>query len=282
MSRRAWTPKECGMALIMVLWVTAALSIVVTGIGYAVRADVRQAAALRDSASARALGRAAIILALQELSATNTRQLDRPQQARVTYGGMAIDVLALPLNGLVDINRAPVALLSALLQHAGEMAPDAAQNLAAGLVQLRSTRAPQGNDGLFDAIEDLLEVPGVDYELYARLAPLITVNAGSGGQVNPYAAPVPLLRVLAAGNDAAVAAFMTGRDSGAADTSGFNPAFLTAQGSSRLRFHALLAGLPQAEVSKVTCEAGLVGSRTEAVPWSLAQCEYQIQAGPMQ
>lgn len=281
MTKRTGPLQERGMALIMVLWVTAALSIVVTGIGYAVRAEVRQAAALRDSASARAAGRAAITLMLQELSAMNVRQLDRPQQASVPYGGMAIDVLALPLNGLVDINRASAALLSALLQHAGEMAPDSAQNLAAILVQWRATRVPQGSDGLFDAVEDLLQVPGVDYELYARLAPLITVNAGSGGQVNPYAAPVPVLRVLAAGNDAAVAVFMAGRTSGTADTSGFDPAFLTTRGATRLRLHALLPGTPQAEVSTVTCDASLIGSRTEAVPWSLAECEYQVQAAPM-
>ncbi len=278
MSTQIWMLRNRGMALIMVLWITAALSIIVAGLGYAVRADVRQAAALRDSASARATGRAAITLVLQELSAMNARQLDRPRHASVTYGGVAIDVVALPLNGLVDINRAPAALLAALLQHAGAMSPDAAQNLAAALVQLRSARTPHGRDSLFDAIEDLLEVPGVDYELYARLAPLITVNAGGGGQINPYAAPVPLLEVLAAGNDAAVAAFVGSRDSGIADTTGFDPSFLTNRGSSRLRLHALFAEIPPTKVSTVTCEASLAVPRTEAVPWSLAKCEYQVQA----
>ena len=261
-----------GMALIMVLWVTAALAIVVTSIGYMVKGELRQVAAVRAGAADRAMGRAAMALALQELDASNRRRLERPERHTYLFEGIAVDVLALPLNGLLDINRAPVALLAALFQHAGGLAPDTAQNLAATLIEIRSARMPQGATAQFDAIEDLLEIPGVDYELYARLAPLITVNAGGSSQVNPYAAPPALLRVLAEGNQAAVAAFEAGRDSGTADQSGFNPAFLTSSGSNRLRLYAQPVGSAQA-ISMVACDVTFFGRRFGALPWEIQQCD---------
>lgn len=263
-----------GMALVMVLWITAALGIVVTSITYMVRGELRQTAALRAGAEDRALGRAAMALALQDLDARNRRRLERPERQTYRFNATEVQVLAVPLNGLVDINRAPVALLAALLQYAGGLAPDAAQNLAAALVEKRSARTPQGASAQFDAIEDLLEMPGVDYELYARLAPLITVNGGGGSQVNPYAAPAALLTVLAAGNQAAVAAFRAGIDSGTADLSGFNSAFLTPSGSTRLRLYAKPASDAQDRFA-VACDVGLFGRRSGALPWEILQCDSQ-------
>ncbi|HRP19788.1 MAG TPA: type II secretion system protein GspK [Alicycliphilus sp.] len=260
------------MALIMVLWVTAALAIVVTSIGYMVRGELRQVAAVRAGAADRAIGRAAIVLALQEFDASNVRRLDRPERRSYQVGSTTVDVLALPLNGLLDINRAPVALLAALFRHAGGLPPDTAQNLAAALVEMRTARTPQGAVTQFDAIEDLLQLSGVDYELYARLAPLITVNAGGSSQVNPYAAPTALLTVLAEGNQAAVAAFEAGRDSGTADQSGFNPAFLTPGGSNRLRLYARPVEGAQ-DISTVACDVTFFGRRSGALPWEVPQCD---------
>jgi len=264
-----------GLALIMVLWITAVLSILVASISYAVRGELRQVAALRASAVEKAAGRSAMILALQELDASSRRRLDRPERATYTINGTEVEVLALPLNGLVDINRAPVPLLVALLQYAGGMAPDAAQNLAATIAERRSTRTSQGASGQFDAVEELAEIPGVDYELYARLAPLVTVNAGGGAQVNPYAAPAALLAVLASGNHAAVSAFVAGRDSGMADLSGFNSAFLSSSGSSRLRLYARSVNGSQNRVPEV-CDVNFMISRgSGGLPWEISQCDAQ-------
>jgi len=267
------------MALVMVLWITAVLSILVASISYAVRGELRQVAALRTSAADKAAGRSAMMLALQELDASNRRRLERPQRATYTINGAEIEVLALPLNGLVDINRAPVPLLAALLQYAGGMAPEAAQNMAVALAERRSSRTPHGVNRQFDAVEELVEVPGVDYELYARLAPLITVNAGGGSQVNPYAAPAALLAVLASGNYAAVSAFMSGRDSGSVDMSGFNSAFLSSSGSSRLRLYARPVNGSQDRAPEV-CDVGFTTNRASGgLPWEISQCD--VQTTPM-
>ena len=49
----------------------------------------------------------------------------------------------------------------------------------------------------FEATEDLLLVPGVDYALYARIAPLVNADLNTG-QVNPLAAPPAVQALLAA------------------------------------------------------------------------------------
>ena len=260
--------------MVMVLWVTAALGIVVTSISYMVRAELRHATVVRSNAADQALGRAAMVLALQELAAApNRTRLERPQTQGYNLNGSQVDVLAMPLNGLLDINRAPAPLLAALLEHAGGMAPDAAQNLSVTIVEKRSVRISQDVNTLFDTVEDLLQVPGVDYGLYARLAPLITANAGGGTQVNPYAAPAGLLLVLASGNQAAVAAFMAGRNSGVSDLSGFNSTFLTTGGSTRLRMFARIHGRPS--WLTVACDVSLVARKPGALPWEILQCDSQ-------
>ena len=211
---------------------------------------------------------------LQEITVTNEWRIDRPQDAKVSFEDFRFDVRVVPLNGLVDLNRASVGLLQALLIHGAGMDDAAAGKLAEVIVQRRSTALPQGGSSLFDAIEDLLQIPGIDYEVYARLAPLVTVRTGGSGQVNPYAAPPAVLAALASGNQAVVHAFLNVRDAGQVDLSGFNSAYLTLGGSTGLRLYAQPE--TNAEFKPVViCDVNLTRQTARAAPWNFLQCSYQ-------
>ena len=103
------------MALIAVLWIVAALSLLVIGVSDTVRQQTRSVGAERDQITGQALGEAAIALALQQLQATP----ERPRgivTATAPYAGVPFEVEVAPLNGLISLNGAPPELLASLLQ----------------------------------------------------------------------------------------------------------------------------------------------------------------------
>ncbi|MGB6101623.1 MAG: type II secretion system protein GspK [Comamonas sp.] len=266
-----------GMALVLVLWTVAALGIAVTGVIWLVRGEVRQAGAQRDQAVYMALGRAAMVQVAQELVATGQKRLDRPVSTAVVFDGSDIDVLAVPLNGWADLNRAPQPLLAALLEYGAGLDEASAQMGAAAIVARRSAPLPQGGATQFDAVEDLLQLPGIDYDAYARLAPLVTVDAGGDGQVNAYAAPPAVLMALSRGNQAAVSNFLAVRETGQGDVSSFNSAFLTSGGSSVVRLRAKFKTDTQLS-PVIVCDVSLVGQDARSVPWNFLQCNYRTSA----
>jgi len=61
--------------------------------------------------------------------------------------------------------------------------------------------------GPLEATEDLLQVLGFDFDLFERLRPLVTVHGRGDGRVDPVAAPLSVLRVLAGGNEQMASAY---------------------------------------------------------------------------
>jgi general secretion pathway protein K len=211
--------------LVAVLWIVAALSIVVTSISSSVRQEVKAVSASRQSLIGQAMGQAAIQLALQDLSS-------RPDRAQAisfidtVFMDTPIRIRVLPLTGLIDINNAPPALLASLFRYAG-VDPKGAEALAAAAVEWRSAKDGRGRPVAFEAPEDLLRVRGVDYTLYARLSGVITTDVQGNGLVSPPAAPDEVLRVLASGNAAPPAGRATEGDTARArfDTTTLNGEF---------------------------------------------------------
>lgn len=156
--------RQAGVALVAVLWIVAALSILVTGMVQAQRDEIRLVASARQTAQGSALGSAAVQLALQQI-ASRSEPIARLSRVEVSFGGAAIPVEVVPLNGLIDLNRAPESLLVALLTVAGGMAPDAAAGLAKTLVAARIPGPLTRGGPRFEAVEDLLQLPGVDFGL---------------------------------------------------------------------------------------------------------------------
>ena len=142
-ARRPLPPR--GMALIAVLWIVAAMAILVAGMGQSVRQQIRVVASARDAVVAQAQADAAIQLTLQALQ-TAPQPPTAMQAHGVEFGGVPVQVIIQPLNGFIDIDRAPAPLLAALLEVAGGLPAGQAETLAQTLVDWRGSR-PDGAGG---------------------------------------------------------------------------------------------------------------------------------------
>lgn len=266
------------MALIAVLWVVAALSILVTGFSRIARDEVGVVASVRQGVVAQAMGDAAIALALWEISGT-TVPLARVQHADIAYRGVIVPVSVMPLNGLIDLNTAPPALLARLYEVAGGLSADAAQALAQLTIEARTKPSPTNQPERFEATEDLLRVPGVDYDLYARLSPLLTVYArASGGRVNPMAAPLDVLTVLANGNVGVAERIAQERDQGAqgVDTTSLEASFVAVSPSRRYRVSAMVP-LPDGTHMRISRTVDLGFSSRDGLPWRTLHTERSFE-----
>jgi general secretion pathway protein K len=91
----------------------------------------------------------------------------------------------------------------------------------------------------FEAVEDLLQVLGIDFDLYARVAPLFTAD-GNGAGVDPLAATPEVLWVLARGNANVVERILSARrsDGRLADSAGLVADHLGQPQAARIRLEA--------------------------------------------
>jgi len=255
-----------GMALVAVLWIVAALSIMVMGLTQTVKQNIRAATMQRDLTEGQALGEAAIVLALQQLM-VQTTPFTGAGQIGVNYAGVDIKVTATPLDGWIALNSASAPMLAALLQTAGGLDSASAQQMATALVAWRdgvpqvdaTSSVPSGNQTRrFEAVEDLMLVPGMNYDLYARIAPLVTTSATGSGVVNAQDAPPAVVQAL-----------------------GGNMAFIAQTGSVQGNLFRLEAEVPLStgKILHLTQDVTLLrhGSNTVA-PWRILRESAQIEA----
>ncbi|WP_423935334.1 general secretion pathway protein GspK [Comamonas sp. 23] len=279
--RTATAPSQQGMALIAVLWLVAALSLMVTGVSGVVRQEAKMVGIAKDKVTAQAVGDAAVVMVLQQLSADRTI-LQETTETSVNYQGAQVAVSVMPLNGLININGASLPLLTALMSVGGGLPESAAQELAVAVLDRRERASLDGRrPERFEAIEDLMQVPGIDYDLYARLAPLITASTtGSGGAtVNPLAAPPQVLRVLANGDEGIAARIAASRGSGQTglDTTGLD-ANLARPGGAQRRYR-ITAQVPMADGRIFLVDRSVYfGARTrDGLPWYTFEARQMLQ-----
>ena len=258
-----------GVALVAVLWVVAALSILVTGLVQTQRDEIRTASSSRLRLQADALGQGAINLAVQMLRADvgGPERRERLMRMSIPYAGIAVQVEIQPLTGLVDLNLAPAPLLAAMFTVGGGLDAATAQQLAASVVAAREAR-PAGPPPRFQAPEELLGVAGVDYDLYAKLAHLLTTDSRGSGRINPLAAPPGVLLVLAGGDQAVAGRVAADRDANVPgmDTTRLQAALTDKSVTTRFRFSALV---PFPDGSQVTVARDIDISPTAdgTAPW---------------
>lgn len=266
-----------GVVLIAVLWIVMALSIIVTGLSRSVRDEAKMLSMARQGAQASALGDAAIQLVLQQM-AVDAKPVDRVTTVQVPYQGRQMDVQVMPLNGLVDLNSAKTPLLARLLTVAGGLPESAAEPLAQAIVDYREQRTAQGASRRFEASEDLMRVPGVNYDLYARLSGLVTADIRSGGAVNPLAAPPAVLQVLAGGNAQLAQQIDSQRQSGQAgiDMTGLDATFI---GSGTVRRYRLQARVPVADGGSflVTRYVDINPRSRDGLPWTTFHMQREVE-----
>lgn len=271
------------MALIAVLWIVAVLGIIVTGMGHAVRNEIRLVSGARHAVVAEAMGDAAIHLVLQEMVSV----AERPKQltrANVMYKNQPISVQILPLNGLIDINSAPPALLASLFSIAGQVPPDAAAALAQATVETRMRKDSVGQPEGFEAIEDMLRVPGVNYTVYANISRLITADRPGSGKVNPMAAPEGVLNVLAGGNAGRASSIAADRDAGRPGidtTTTLTSEYIDNAATQRFQLQARVP-LSDGAALLVSRSVDLDDGALDGLPWRTFHTEQRFEPAPAQ
>lgn len=258
---------ERGYALLVVLWLVAVLSIMVASMTGDVRLETRQAAVVKNRVEATALSEAAIRLAVSGIVA-NAQNLPKGiTRSMVQVFGVPVAIEIIPLNGYIDLNNAPQALLTDMFRYAAEQPEEIANELASRILAFRLNPESGGRLQRFHGVEDLLRIRGVDYRLYAKIENLLTTSIDGSGLVNPLAAPEGVLRVLAKGDVGRARQISNARNGSteSVDTSTLTANFVANTPTSYLEIRAHTPALDQVEFG--TAWHVDVATRAHGLPW---------------
>lgn len=229
--RPAATHAQRGIALVLVLWLTALLTVIAGGFAYAMRNEAQAARNTMSQAQARALADGAVARTVFELMRPRTITGVWSADGLVHVwdeAGMHVAASAIDESGKIDLNAATDALLKSLLQTAAQL-DDAAANRLVDVIgdwkdadDLRRPNGAEADDyqaaGLpykpanapFETVADLQRVLGMTPALFARLAGSLTVYSGSPG-INPQFASRTVLMALPGATDAIVDTYIAQR-----------------------------------------------------------------------
>ena len=200
--------KQRGTALLLVLWVVALLGILLGSFVVLARSEQLQTRYLFDTTRARYAAEAGLSRAVYELRRADplTRWVPDGRPYDIDFDDAKIQVSITDESGKVDLNMADELLLLALFQRAGAD-EDRATHLVDAVVDWRDPDdlvRPFGAEdkdyeaaGLaygaadhgFALAGELQQVLGMDYELYRKLAPMVTVYARTARPNPAYASP---------------------------------------------------------------------------------------------
>ena len=203
-----------GIALILVLWALLLLTIVTGSFALMARMDRLEANSLLSGTQARLSAEAAINLAVLALRdpEDETRMLADGRAYQTEIDGILVEVRAIDERGKLDINATDELTLANLFTGNG-MEPDRAELLAAAVMDWRDEDELERVNGAeedaylaaglemgpanraFMMTEELLQVIGMEYELYRKLEPGITVFSRAG-EPDPAFAPVEALMAM--------------------------------------------------------------------------------------
>ena len=210
--RRAQT----GIALVLVLWLIALLTVVASGFVYSMRTEALAARNAVSLAQARAIADGAVMRVAFDLM--RPRAIDEVWQSDgMVHTWNEADALvaanATDESGRIDLNAAPDALLKNLFQVAGGLDADAAARLVDAIDDWKSpgdlkrpngAKAPEYEaaglpykppNAPFESVAELQRVLGMTPALYAAVADSLTVFSHTAG-VNPaFASRTALLAI---------------------------------------------------------------------------------------
>lgn len=220
-----------GIALVLVLWLTALLTVIAGGFAYAMRNEAQAARNTMSQAQARALADGAVYRTVFELMRPRTIPGVWAADGLVhiwNEDGMRVAASAVDESGKIDLNAVPDALLKSLLQTAGQVDADTAARLVDVIGDWKDAddlRRPNGAEaadyqaaGLpyrpanaaFETVADLQRVLGMTPALFARVAGSLTVYSGTPG-INPQFASRTVLMALPGATDAIVDTYLAQR-----------------------------------------------------------------------
>ncbi len=202
-----------GAALILVLWLLVLMTALIGGFAQSARIEALQAHQLRASLIARQAAQAGIEYAVLRMLYPDTQRRWVPDARKYTFalGDAKLEIKVLDESGKIDLNSASVNLLAKLML-ALDVREPRAHALAAAIVDFRdpddllqpggaessdyrSAGKPYGpKNKPFETVSELQRVLGMDFALYQKLEPNVTVYAG--GDPSPTFAPPAVLRAL--------------------------------------------------------------------------------------
>lgn len=227
--QRSFLRSQSGVALAILVWFLAAMSLLVAGIVMQARVDIKLAQLHATRARVEAAADGAIQLALADLMWSELNEQFSPRAVSGSFhsvGDIDVSVSFVRLSGLVDLNMAPQELLFVLFAAIEGMDEEVADELSASVVKWRygdfapgqyeagAYGEPAGggvelegmtepHSGRFEAIEDLLLIQGVDRRIFEAIQDSVYVAQAGQAGVDWVSAPVPVLRALGEMDDEA-------------------------------------------------------------------------------
>lgn len=221
--------KQTGVALAVVLWTVAALSLLAASFGLGVRREARLTSHLAEAAQLKAVAEAAIHYAAFMLSQPDPQLRWRADGSiyALTLDEFEIRIQAVDEGGKIDLNHADETLLRGVLTYLTSD-PERAAAIASAILDWRDgdqdrrvNGAEAGDyraaglsygpaDAPFDSVVEVALVLGMTPELTRALLPLVTVYSGQAG-INPRVAPQEVLLALPGSDPAWVDAFVRSR-----------------------------------------------------------------------
>jgi general secretion pathway protein K len=213
---------ERGIALMLVLWIVALLTIMAVGMTSTQRTESTLAANQLGGARFRALSDAAVhytalkllarppLEAVADALATDDQQdlwVPDGQPRTWRFASETLEITIINEASLIDLNQAPRDLLGGLLGAVG-VAPEDQDLLLDAILDWRdeddlhlvngaedpdydAAGRPYGaKDGPFHSREELLQVLGFDQQLYRAIAPALTVDSRQANVVQDLAPPL--------------------------------------------------------------------------------------------
>jgi general secretion pathway protein K len=206
--------------LVLTLWVLSFLSVFAVGLTRNLSSQLRFASHFKDRLRLNCLAYAGIERAIIELQADDEPAYDsftekwasRGEFKEITLGEGKVSFYIEDEAGRININKAPLPVLKAMLENAGEVESDTAGGIANAIIDWRDTDiivSPGGaeNDyyqrlkvpypcknAEFQAPEELLLVKGMSLTIFSKLAGVITVYGE--GKVNVNTADEDVLHAL--------------------------------------------------------------------------------------
>jgi general secretion pathway protein K len=188
------------MALLLVIWVLALLSLLAAGLTAAARSEAVLVRNREQSAQAQALAEAGVslaILGLLEIDPAAQWRADG-EERNFAVGDGRVAIVVQDEAGKIDINQADETVLSGLFAEFVE--PRTAADLASAIVATRVRRQSEATPAsrrlaLFATVDEVREVPGIDPPLFGQIAPFLTVYSGLA-RTNPETAPREVLLAL--------------------------------------------------------------------------------------
>lgn len=287
MRSRSSKNKQNGMALVIVLWMLALLTLLAAGYSRMMRTETMLISQHVQLAEARAMAEAGVWLAIQDLLAMEVDRKWLSDGREYTFswyeGGISLQLQ--DEAGRIDLNTARAELLHGLLQDSGIDEAEAIGLLQAIMDWRDRDNLPRtagaedkdyrlagrnygAKDGPFNSVEELRQVLGMNDSIFAAVEPALTVYSHQPG-INPVVAPREALLAIPGIDDTAIEAYLAAKaSSGTAEelfTGSTDNRFLSPIRDQVIRVHST----GTRGENQVLLEATVLLSRNQDDPFSI-------------